>query len=463
MKRKITLLTGLVLFVILCVVDAFTFLTLDAHLRSVAYADLENRVQSMAQAAADHFQDRSAKDRSISPGRWMDKYAGVHDAAYLIAPDGQLTAAVGGLKLPFASLPPTVKWAGPSVATVKAGGHTYYLAQAPVVDEDDGGSLGSVAIVEIPTIRTDDMQELLALLVIGSIGALFLTLAGSYLVALTSMRPLRRMVRQVEEIEASQLERRMTVPATRDEVEQLARAFNRMLERIERSWKQQGRFVADASHEIRTPLTVIQGYANLLARWGKTDPKVLDEAISVIREESARLHALTEDLLLLARSEAVQQSDRQQGEFDICDAAEIMREAVSVVSPLYPQVPIEMHLAPGQVQFAPRHLKRVFINILDNACKYGGQSVRVVSACEGSQWIVDVRDNGRGIPQDDLPHVFDRFYRVDKSRQRGAGGTGLGLALVQELVTSYGGEVAISSQLGEGTTVTVRLRLDDTP
>jgi len=455
MKVKITLLTGVVLFVILCVFDVFIFFTLSAHLRTITLADAESRAQSIAQYALNRVNDNNGSTalNHDNASQWMTKFLRADESAYLIGLNGQLIADVGELHVPYPSIS-TVTDTKAGVRPILLNGATYYLAAAPIFDEDKKKSLGNIVLLQQPVNQSQYMHELRLLLLFGSFGAICLTIAGSYLVSLTSTRPLRRMVHDVGDIEASRLERRMVVPTTHDEVEQLARAFNRMLERIERSWNQQSRFVADASHEIRTPLAVIQGYANLLDRWGKSNPEVLNEAIDMIRAESTRLQALTTDLLMLARAEATGQE-----EIEISDVHNVLQQALGMVKPIYPNVVIDSEVVHQAVTFPQAQLKRVLINLLDNACKYCDTNARIhITTVVGAERVaITISDNGLGIPEEDIPHLFERFYRVDKSRQRGAGGTGLGLALVKELVESHHGTVYVKSQLGQGTRVVVEI------
>lgn len=452
MKLKITVLTGFVLFTILCVFDIFIFFTLDTHLRSTSMADEQNRVQSMAQEARNNINGQTGGEVGYPhPTVWMSKFVRENETAYLIEPNGQIVAHVGELPVTLQNVP-VINSAKSRVFMTHVQNLPYYVADAPIYSQKSNTLLGTVVLLQQGVISSEYMHELLTLLLLGSIGAVLLTAAASYFVASTSVRPLSRMMKQIEEIEASKLEYRVKVPSTGDEIEQLAAAFNRMLSRIEQSWNQQARFVADASHELRTPVAAIAGYVNLLRRWGKSNPQVLDEAIGVIQTESARMHALTEDLLLLTKPEAAVIQDDA-----VSNVREVTREALALVSPLYPEVAIHTDVADVEVQFAPPHLKRVLINVIDNACKYSVPHGRVLvtSMVHKESMSIVVEDSGIGIPEVDLPHIFERFYRVDKSRQRG--GSGLGLALVRELVASHQGTVQVDSQLGTGTRVTVTI------
>lgn len=455
MKLKITLLTGFVLFAILCVFDVFIFFTLNTQLRSTEMSNTQSRAESLAQAAASNANDQNGSITSITNGSssWMAQFIRENEVAYLLTPNGHLIAHFGELPVAFDQLQ-GIKLGESNVSGISIRGTDYYVSAAPVLAGNHSTIIGDAVLVQESGLRSV-MRELFTLLIVGSVGAIFLTIAASYFVASISVKPLSRMIKQVEQIEASTLEYRVQERNSIDEAAQLARAFNRMLSRIQRSWDQQSRFVADASHEIRTPLAAIQGYSRLLQRWGKSNPQVLDEALQVIQMESARLHALSDDLLLLTRPEASVNS-----EDEVTNLRQAVKEAIEVVSPLYPQAHISQDVLDVEVKFPESHLKRVLINLIDNACKYSALDGQpCITASEQRQSVsIHVQDNGIGIPEADLPHVFERFYRVDKSRQRG--GTGLGLALVKELVESHHGTVGIDSRPGHGTTVTVTIPIN---
>jgi two-component system sensor histidine kinase ArlS len=289
----------------------------------------------------------------------------------------------------------------------------------------------------------------------GSFGAVLLSALGGYIISSTAVLPINQMIRLVERIQANRLSERLSTPKGQDEIARLALTFNHMLDRIERSFEQQSRFVANASHEIRTPLTTIQGYANLLSRWGKDDPEILEKSISIIQNESARLRDLANNLLTLASLEVDTNQVNEKASVD-----QIIKEMVESFAFLHPDLSLFYHSdAHATVAMAPDHLKQIVINVLDNAIKYtpaGGKVV--IYLCTKNQYVViEITDSGKGIPQEDLPYIVERFYRVEKSRERKQGGAGLGLAIVNELIKSYNGSFSIDSEVGKGTRVTIAL------
>ncbi len=243
-----------------------------------------------------------------------------------------------------------------------------------------------------------------------------------------------------------------------DEIGQVIQAFNTTLERLENLFTSQQRFLTDVSHELRTPLTVIKGSVGLMRRSAHFDPDLLDN----IEAEADRLTRMVESLLLLAKAEAGKLTlNRRRSDLDalLLDTMAAMQvlaqERVQLVL---------TDLAPVQAEVDPDRLKQVLVNLISNAIKYtpdGGQ-VFVGLQADETQAYFTVRDTGPGIPAEDLPHIFDRFYRAEKSRTRRqkAGGFGLGLSIAYWIVQAHGGKIEVASQEGKGTTFTVVLPLE---
>ena len=247
----------------------------------------------------------------------------------------------------------------------------------------------------------------------------------------------------------------------RDEVGELASSFDAMAESIERLFEAEResketlrRFVADASHELRTPLTTVLGYLDVLEESGDTDPVVRHRVFRVMREEGGRMARLVEDLLVLARLD-----EGREMPAELVDLVALTREVASN----YPDRRIELQTPDRDVPVLadPEALRRVISNLISNAVKHTPpeNEILVSVAQEGRGAVLRVADEGAGIPEDALPHVFERFYRAESSR---AGeGTGLGLAIVRETVEALEGRIKVQSAPGEGSAFTVRLPLSE--
>ena len=255
-------------------------------------------------------------------------------------------------------------------------------------------------------------------------------------------------------------ERIVTDPTSNDEVSRLGRAFNAMLERLEKSFKAQKQFIADSSHELRTPLTVIRGNIDLLRR--NPDPQNQAESLQAIERESARMQRLVQDLLLLAQADARQTVDLVPLQLDDV-VLEVFKETRVLADQRNQRLRLG-HFEPVTVEGDRDRLKRAILNLVDNAIKYTPEGGEItVALIGGKQWArVVVADNGPGIAKKDQALVFDRFYRVDKARSRSqslsSGGSGLGLAIVKHIVEAHGGRISLDSDEGQGTTFTIWLK-----
>lgn len=248
-----------------------------------------------------------------------------------------------------------------------------------------------------------------------------------------------------------------TLHTGNSELQGLETAVNSLLERMRQTYSQQARFVSDASHELRTPIAVIQGYANMLDRWGKSDPKVLDEAIAAINSEAKHMQLLIEQLLFLARSD----SGRNPLTMSDFSMNEMISEAVSEYQMINSAHQWSLRLPENEIVIKGDEamLKQTLRILCDNAVKYSpdGSSITVSLGSDGKRTFFSVQDEGIGIPYKDQPHVFERFYRADPSRVRETGGTGLGLSIAQWIVERHGGRIDILSREEMGTRMTVSI------
>ncbi|MGV3615588.1 MAG: sensor histidine kinase [Fimbriimonas sp.] len=281
------------------------------------------------------------------------------------------------------------------------------------------------------------------------------------------LQPLRRITNDAERIGSAGFADRLRAHGN-DEFAALASTLNGMLGRLEETYRleqetarrleqtveQQRRFTSDASHELKTPLAVIKANAGLLRTDRGTEAET-QESIEAIDEAANRMNGLVRDLLVLARTDA----GRPASQFRVCDLDHILREAIRGVPGANGHVTLERTPPDLLVNASPEDLVRVFINLVDNALKHSGTSSPVIVRTEilDGQATVRVVDAGEGIPAEHLPHLFERFYRTDRSRTSETGGTGLGLAICKGIVEAHGGQIGVESVLGEGTTFRVTL------
>src|SRR5215469_10850275 len=326
-----------------------------------------------------------------------------------------------------------------------------------------GGYRKALLQLNIPTTPIDQSIATTRLvLIFGMLAALGIAIALTLPLINLALRPLVEMERVSARIAAGALSLRLTEPAARDEIGRLARAFNSMVARLEAAFARQKRFVADVSHELRTPLTGLGGSLEiLLFGAANDDEEATHHLMSGMYAEVERMQRLVADLLVLTslgegrlklRLTTVEVSPLLA---DVCAQMQSQLHGQSLTYQVLPGLPA--------LRGDADQLRRALLNIVENALKFtpAGGCVELRAANENQGWVMlEIQDTGAGIPSEALPHVLERFYRADSSRTRQSsqmGGSGLGLSLARELVEAHGGTIAISSSVGQGTTVTLRL------
>lgn len=268
------------------------------------------------------------------------------------------------------------------------------------------------------------------------------------------------LISKANSISSQNLNVRLNVSDTSDELHEFALTFNRMMDRLEKAYEKQNQFVSDASHELRTPISVIQGYARMLERWGKDDKEILQEAISAINKEAVNMQELVEKLLFIARN------DRDtlllvRERFSLSD---MMEELVKETRMLNTGHTIKSEISSDIAMYGdPARIKQALRIFADNALKYTPADGTITFGLhtENGYAVAVVEDTGIGIPEKDLPRIFDRFYRVDTARERHSGGHGLGLSIARIIILRHGGRIKIASREGEGTRFSVFLPMGD--
>lgn len=316
-----------------------------------------------------------------------------------------------------------------------------------------GQSLGSIEIAR---------RRLLIILGLGIPLALLLGSYGGLVLANQALRPVDRITRAAEQIGAGDLSERVPATSKMDEIGRLAATFNKMISRLQAAFERQKQFTSDASHELRTPLAVMRGDIELTLR-RERNPEEYTRVLASNLEEIVRLSRLVEDLLMLARAD----SGRVELNPEYFDINLLCREMVEYISPLVLQrhqtISFDGDEREVMITADKQRIKQLLLNLLDNAVKYTdvNGAITLGMKVSGNSAVITVTDTGRGIPADDLPHIFDRFFRRSKPvADRSASGFGLGLSIVKWIVDTHGGRIEARSKPGEGTTFTVSLPLN---
>lgn len=307
-----------------------------------------------------------------------------------------------------------------------------------------------------------ELRHLALLLTAIGAGVLAVGLAGGWVVSLRAVKPIRAITAVAQEISASNLSRRIPAAEVQSELGSLAAVLNEMFARLEAAFQQQVRFTADASHELRTPLSVIHTHVQLaLSRERSADE--YRKTIETCQRASSRMKDLVDSLLLLAGADAGRLKLNRQR----VDLRAVVENSIAMVAPLAEAkgVVIETDLHPAELSVDVSRITQVTTNLLTNAIRYNRERGRaqVSLNMDGTDGVLTISDTGVGIPVESQPHIFERFYRVDKARSREEGGSGLGLAICKTIVEAHGGMITFHSEPGQGTTFEVRLPLPGNP
>jgi heavy metal sensor kinase len=282
---------------------------------------------------------------------------------------------------------------------------------------------------------------------------------GGHFLMIRPLRPLVALTEHAERIGSHKLGERLPVIPTGDEMERLSLSLNRMISRLEDALAYNRRFSADVSHELRTPLTILRGELEQVAQTSRLQNETRESVGSAL-EEIDRMAKIVENLLTIARLDSgTDVIDRRE-----VDLGQLAQWTVDQMHLIAEEKRIAMHCTLSEIaiiQADPARVKQVLVNLLDNAIKYtaAGGEVNLTASISERMAVLEVSDNGIGIPPESLPNVFDRFYRSDRARSRESGGTGLGLSIVQAICNAHEGSVRIRSSEGIGTTVRVELPL----
>jgi heavy metal sensor kinase len=305
---------------------------------------------------------------------------------------------------------------------------------------------------------TDVLHTFIYVIIFAMVGVIILAGIGGLFLAERALKPVQRITETAQKIEGSDLSQRIDVK-TDDELGRLAATLNDMIGRLEESFNRQRQFTADASHELRTPLAIMQAEATLALSKDRT-PDDYRKALETISQESDYMSSVIGKLLFLARSDA----GKEQLSFEDVDIKELITGLSANIEALAQDKGIKFTVDANEtltVSGDKVKLRQLFINILENAVRYTPAEGNIVVSLvqKDANAVVSIADTGIGIPPEHLPHIFERFYRVDKARARADGGVGLGLSIAKIIAESHKGTIAVASDVGKGTTFTISIPL----
>jgi len=457
------------------------------HQVTVQHSEVRSRLMTTSAQLGTYYRDLLLRaigqglgvPEAFEPPETTLPLLGNEDVLGLVGPDGTLLQRIGTYQvadlnqvlqdwqidsestspIPYTLSEGNGKAAGP--------GSAYLFVVTPLAI---GGQWTGVLILGSPVDPSGQLPRLALVLALIFVGTLVIAFGGGFWLADRAMRPVQQITRTAQEIGESDLGRRLRLGRD-DELGELSDTFDHMLDRLQAAFERQRQFAADASHELRTPLSIIELECNRALDRPRPEGD-LRKSLEVIQGENEGMTSLVNQLLTLARMDSGQAALRKE---DI-DLAELAADVTDRLTPLARENGVTLvagQLGEAQVRGDRGYLSQMLTNLVENAIKYkGGDQARVEvetgrTPREGHDigWL-KISDNGPGIPPEHVPHLFDRFYRIDKARTQSYGekesqisGSGLGLAIVQSIVQAYGGSIEVRSVEGQGTTFQVFLPL----
>ncbi|WP_330218420.1 HAMP domain-containing histidine kinase [Sporosarcina globispora] len=340
---------------------------------------------------------------------------------------------------------------GEVIKTLEKDNHGYIFASSPVVLPD--GNVGSLQLTRSMETAEEILKTLRIVLGAVTVLAMIPVIISSAILSKFITKPVAKMTATMKEIRGSGQFKRLELEGkSQDELHQMGETFNHMIDLLESNYEKQKLFISNASHELKTPLTVIESYSSLLKRRGLKEPELFNESIEAIHSEAIRMKEMTEQLLLLARHD-----DQWMLDLKMIDLNRFLTQVIRTYGDAFKRT---LHLESGLaenviIQIDENKLKQLLYIFLDNARKYSDDVIRITAGSEKSEVYIRIEDRGMGIPQKDLPRVFDRFYRVDEARNSKTGGSGLGLSLAKEIADALGVKIKLESTEGIGTAVSI--------
>ncbi|MBP3950202.1 sensor histidine kinase [Bacillus suaedae] len=298
----------------------------------------------------------------------------------------------------------------------------------------------------------ETLRTLIYVLSILSFLVLIPIIIGSSILSRFLLLPIKNLIKTMNENTIQGKWKKLDMSnRSHDELHEMELTFNQMIEYLKESYEKQEMFVSDASHELKTPIQIIKGYAQMLERRGIATPELFQESVLAIDSEANRMNKLVEQMLSLAKNKQLQPSAS-------VDLVGLIDETVKVFNGVSERdIFIEKRRETMTVKADRDQLKQLFYILIDNAIKYSQNTIHIRLLQENRQAIVEVQDYGKGISSKDQKQIFDRFYRVDKARNRDTGGTGLGLAIAKSIAEAHEGELSVNSELGQGSTFILRM------
>ncbi|TQR16540.1 sensor histidine kinase [Psychrobacillus soli] len=442
LRNKINLYTS-VLFIVLLILMNASIYFLFSHLMTTN--EVNRAVASVEKIVADIGRTKD----SIPPNQLLLAYVPVDGMIRVVNNDLTSNAKITSPSEPALESRPKHFLAGEISEVMTLENKRYVFVSYPVVWND-----GSVVNLQVTSSiqATDDMINILRIiLIVVTIIAMIPVFLSSRVLSKLIIQPIRSMIDTMKDIQKSAQFKRLELEKTSEsELVEMGETFNHMIDILQSNFEKQEQFVSNASHELRTPLTIIENYADLLKRRGLERPDLFEESIDAIYSEAVRMREMTEQLLQLAR-----QQEQWNIQLEQINITELVKETANTFQNTYLRnVLVDSNEITTGFTDAQK-LKQLLYIFLDNARKYSEDQITIYVGQASDETYIQIKDKGMGIPKHDLPHVFDRFYRVDQARSRKQGGSGLGLTMAKQIADAIEIRIELDSLENLGTTITL--------
>ena len=319
----------------------------------------------------------------------------------------------------------------------------------------DDGQIVTLQVGNYLLPMEETMRTLLYVLIFASLMIIIPTVIAGNLLSQFILAPIKKlMVTMKENTKQGKWQTIDVNDRSHDEIYEMETTYNEMINQLKDNFEKQEVFVSDASHELKTPIAIIKSYAQLLERRGKSHPEVFDEAVEAIDSESDRMQQLVEQMLLLAKN-------KEAAPHETIELVTLIEKVMLTFKKAYDrEIKFSYEVSSAETMGNVDQIEQVIYILLDNAIKYSKGDIHVMLFVQANVVQIKVMDKGEGMPPEDEQLIFNRFYRVDKSRARASGGTGLGLSIAKTITELHGGTISVKSIQGEGSTFTIELPLE---
>ncbi len=443
-QTKIILTSTLWLFILLVLANSSIFFIFNKTMMDNAIKRLETETGSILEGV------KQANRSSVNYNNLLRAYLPPNGMIRILPPNGKPILIVIKSNTNLQYLPYSYE-VGEQIKAKRIDHHLYAVGHIPIIWTN--GEIVSLEVTEPLTDVEHSLRILKVILVVASLVILIPTVIGGRILSQVILGPIKTLIQTMEEIQKSKTFKKIRRDrSSKDELDQMANTFNNMMDLLEENYQKQEQFVSDASHELKTPLTVIVSYVDMLKRWGMKRPDILEEAIEAIHSESIRMKQLTEQMLLLAKGDTEWELKIEQ-----VNIAVICRETSKYLQQAFQrEISIHVNTDHPLIMADEKKIKQLLYILVDNAIKYSEKSIDLTITKNSHFLFIAITDYGIGIPKEELERVYERFFRVDKARNRESGGSGLGLPIAKKIIAAHHGEIKIESEEGKGTTITLK-------